>query len=60
VVVSYLEGFGETVPEGDNVEYDDVSFLLLALVSVVVLFLSLRNRGELVPEENLEAEGTLR
>ena len=47
------------VPEGDNVEYDDVEFLLLLLLSVVLLVLSLRNRGELVPEENLEADGTL-
>jgi hypothetical protein len=48
---------GDTVPEGDNVEYDGVTLLLL---SVVLLFLSFRNKGEFVPDENLEDDGTLR
>ena len=36
--------------------------LLVALevLSVVFLFLSLRNNGELVPDENLDADGTLK
>ena len=47
------------------VEYEDAILLLLLLVllevvSVVFLFLSFRNSGELVPDENLEADGTLK
>ena len=56
---------GDTVPDGDNVEYELVPFwlllvLLLLVLSPLFLLLSLRNKGELVPEENLEDVGTLR
>ena len=56
---------GDTVPDGDNVEYEFVPFwvllvLLLLVLSPLFLLLSLRNKGELVPEENLEDVGTLR
>ena len=56
---------GDTVPDGDKVEYEFVPFwlllvLLLLVLSPLFLLLSLRNKGELVPEENLEDVGTLR
>ena len=56
---------GDTVPDGDSVEYEFVPFwlllvLLLLVLSPLFLLLSLRNKGELVPEENLEDVGTLR
>ena len=56
---------GDTVPDGDNVEYEFAPLwlllvLLLLVLSPLFLLLSLRNKGELVPEENLEDVGTLR
>ena len=48
---------GDVVPEGDNVEYDGPTLLIFSLA---VRFLSFKNKGEFVPEENREEEGTLR
>ena len=56
---------GDTVPDGDNVEYEFVPLWLLLVLLLLVLsplfrLLSLRNKGEFVPEENRDDVGTLR